>query len=666
MSDKKKIINLGILAHVDAGKTTVTENLLYFCGKTRSPGSVDSGNTVTDSSEIEKKRGISVFSSGADIQYGDFTVNIIDTPGHVDFAGEAERSIMSLDAALIVVSAVEGLQSHTENIMQTIIHNKLPCVFFVNKIDRAGSSFKRVVNELSEAFGKRFVCLNVPVGEESKGCSVAPNEDFRTEASEVLAEYNDSIMEKYLSDEEISDIELQSVLSNECAKGEVYPVVCGSAMYGIGIGELLDAVVKNLPDSTKIGTDKLSGVIYKIEHDKTFGVLSHVRMFGGSLNARDTVVLKSPKDDAPSNDGEEREERSEKIAQIRKKVGGKFFDTGTVEKGDIAVLCGLSKAKVGDYIGEITAERRLDLVNPFLQVSVIPEDETKLTALASALAELSREEPYINYRWEKSEREVVISITGKIQLEIIANLLLERYGLKVTFTPPSVIYKETPGMRAEGFEAYTMPKPCWAVVQLLLEPTKRGSGVSFDMGNVPNNQLFYRYQSHIKQSFFTSIEQGIYGWEVTDFKCTLIGGEHHTIHTHPLDFFVATPVAFLRGLTNSRSRLLEPYLKVRIGAPEEYMGKITGDIVMMRGEFDTPVIKNGKTTIEAFLPVADSMDYPTRLASLTGGKGMIHSAFGFYRECPDGFMKTCKRRGVDPLDRAKWILHCRGAITEGI
>jgi len=662
----KKIINLGILAHVDAGKTTVTENLLYLCGKTRSLGSVDSGNTVTDSSEIEKRRGISVFSSGADITYGDHTVNLIDTPGHVDFAGEAERSIMSLDAALIVVSAVEGLQSHTENIMQTIRDNKLPCIFFINKVDRAGSNCNRVVSELCETFGNRFVCLSEVFCEGSKECSVCENTRFQDAACEVLSEYDDDIMEKYLSDERVDDNQLRAVLARECAVGEVYPVLFGSAMYAVGIKELVEAIVTYLPDSERIGTDKLSGVIYKIEHDKTFGVLSHIRMFGGSLASRDTVVLKSPKEDTVTSENEEKEERCEKISQIRKKVGGKFYDTGIVEKGDIAVLCGLSKAKVGDYIGEITQERKLSLVNPFLQVSVIPSDESKLTVLANALAELSREEPYINYRWEKSEREVVISITGKIQLEIIANLLLERYGLTVNFSAPSVIYKETPSIAAKGFEAYTMPKPCWAVVHLLLEPTERGSGVIFDMGNVPNNQLFYRYQSHIKQSFYSTIEQGIYGWEVTDLKCTLIGGEHHTIHTHPLDFFVATPVAFLRGLTNSHSRLLEPYLKVRISAPEEHLGKVTGDIVMMRGEFDTPVIRNGKMTVEAHLPVADSMDYPTRLASSTGGKGVLHSSFGFYRECPEGFMKVCKRRGVDPLDRAKWILHCRGAITEGI
>lgn len=656
----KKIINLAVLAHVDAGKTTVTENLLYFSGKTRSLGSVDNGNTVTDTSEIEKQRGISVFAEGAELSYNGVTVNLIDTPGHIDFAGEVERSLLSVDAVVVVVSAVEGVQSHTENIMNTVRDNKLPCIVFINKTDRAGSNVEGVLAELREAFGNRFVPLTSVENEESKDCKTVINPDFAENACEVLSEFNDGIMEKYLSDEEISDTELKSVLKDLCRDGEVYPVLCGSAMFGVGIAELISAICEYLPDSSRLSRDSLSGIIYKIEHDKTFGVLSHVRMFGGTLSARDTVKLNSS--DNTNTDSEDTQ-RQEKIAQIRKKSGGKYYDVGTVNAGDTAVLCGLSGARVGDYIGEIFSEHRISLVNPFLQVSVTPTDESKLTALVNALAELSREEPYINYRWEKSEREVVISITGKIQLEVISALLLERYGIAVTFSLPSVIYKETPTVVAEGFEAYTMPKPCWAVVQLLLEPTERGSGVTFDMGNVPNNQLFYRYQSHIKQSFYSCIEQGIYGWEVTDFKCTLVGGEHHTIHTHPLDFFVATPVAFLRGLTNAKSCLIEPYLKVRIGAPEELLGKITGDIVMMRGEFDTPVIKNGKMILEANLPVADSMDYPARLASISRGTGTITSSFAFYRECPDGFIATCKRRGVDPLDRAKWILHCRGAIT---
>ena len=299
----KKIINLAVLAHVDAGKTTVTENLLYFSGKTRSLGSVDNGNTVTDTSEIEKQRGISVFAEGAELSYNGVTLNLIDTPGHIDFAGEVERSLMSVDAVVVVVSAVEGVQSHTENIMNIVIDNKLPCIVFINKTDRAGSNTGRVLSELREAFGNRFVALTSSENEESKDCKTVKNPDFSENACEVLSEYSDEIMEKYLSDETIHEEELKATLRKLCSEGEVYPVLCGSAMFGVGIPELISAICEYLPDSSKLSRDKLSAVIYKIEHDKTFGVLSHVRMFGGTLSARDTVNLNSSSD-TPNADSE--------------------------------------------------------------------------------------------------------------------------------------------------------------------------------------------------------------------------------------------------------------------------------------------------------------------------------------------------------------------------
>ncbi len=222
----KKIINLGILAHVDAGKTTATENILYFCGKTRKLGSVDRGNTVTDSSEIEKKRGISVFSSNADVEYGDYVINIIDTPGHTDFAGETERSILALDAAIIVVSAVEGIQSHTENIINTVIENRLPCIFFINKIDRSGSNVKKVLTELRELFGNVFTVLWTPKNEATKECDVVENPNFAEETAEILSEFSDDIMEKFLSEEKIEEKEFKNSLAEFCKRGSVFPVVC--------------------------------------------------------------------------------------------------------------------------------------------------------------------------------------------------------------------------------------------------------------------------------------------------------------------------------------------------------------------------------------------------------------------------------------------------------
>ncbi|MBQ4603550.1 MAG: GTP-binding protein, partial [Clostridia bacterium] len=223
-----------------------------------------------------------------------------------------------------------------------------------------------------------------------------------------------------------------------------------------------------------------------------------------------------------------------------------------------------------------------------------------------------------------------------------------------------VIYKETPAGTGYARASYTMPKPCWAVVEFLFEPMPRGYGVSYH-GKLPSNQCFYRYQSHIRTSFNNCLEQGLYGWEVTDFKCTLVGGEHHTIHTHPLDFFVCTPMAFMNGLSQIGSTILEPLLKIRITAPEEISGKIFSEIIKMGGEYDSPVIHSQIVTLEAIVPVATSMDFPAKLAVISSGKAVLSQSFYGYRECRDGLEHINPRRGVNPLDRSKWILFARGA-----
>ena len=354
----------------------------------------------------------------------------------------------------------------------------------------------------------------------------------------------------------------------------------------------------------------------------------------------------------------------EKVSQIKKFCGAKSTDIGIVRSGDVAAVCGLPSAKNGFYIGTPLHSEDANLVNPFLRVRVTPADSDplKVPSLATALNELSDEEPYIDAKWENGQKEITISTTGKIQLEVLSNLLKERYNLSAEFSSPTVIYKETPSKSGTGLSRYTMPKPCWAVVEFDIEPMPRGYGVSYH-GRLPNNQCYYRYQSHIRTSFNRCLEQGLYGWEVTDFRCTLVGGEHHTIHTHPLDFFVCTPMAFMNGLTQTGSTILEPLLKIRVIAPEDFSGKIFSEIVKMGGEYDSPVIRSGMVTIEAVVPVATSMNFPERLAALTSGKAVLSQVFHGYRECNDGIEHINPRHGVNPLDRSKWILWARGAYN---
>ena len=641
-----KTMNIGILAHVDAGKTTLTEQLLYKGGTIRNAGSVDSGTSITDDMEIEKKRGISVRTACASFTYENTKINIIDTPGHIDFAGEVERSLAALDGAILVVSAVEGIQSHTRIIWKALSELKIPTMFVINKVDRAGSNYKRVIADLSETFGIDIFPLT-KCENEGESCIISENNSNEAVEDLLLSISDDELTEKYLENE-IGDEEIKGIFFEKCKKRECFSAVVTSAKDGKGIDFLMKEMLSCLPDSEYLLSDKLSGVVFKIEHDKTMGVCAYVRLFGGKLVNRDTVFSSS--------------KEIGKISQIRACLGARFADCGELQSGDIGAIYGLSEIKCGDVIGEDYLNRSYKVATPLMMVNVLYENQEEKPLLMKALSELSREDPLLNFEYSTALQEMYISITGVIQLEILQEIISERYNLNVSFSEPSVIFKETPKIKAKGYESYTMPKPCWAKVELEIEPLPRGSGLKFK-SVIKDKIMPYRYQHHVELSVMRDcVKQGIFGWEVTDAEITLTGGEYHSIHTHPLDFFVATPVAFLRGLTNCETILLEPFVRVTMSADEDVLGTVIGNIIDMRGEFESPEINSGQFSITAYLPVQSSVNYPQKFSSLTSGKGTYFSEFYEYRECPKELYKTLPRRGVDPLDRPKWILYCRSAF----
>ena len=671
--------NLGILAHVDAGKTTLTEQLLYLTGAVRNAGSVDAGTASTDNLSIEKSRGISVRTAAASTVWRDTVINLIDTPGHVDFAGEVERSISALDYAIVVVPSVEGVRAHTENILKALDSRSLPRLIFINKIDRAGSDLTRVTDELRRLPGNHIYLPLMAVENEALdnvSITFLEGDEFAAAVTEALCDVSDEAAEAFLSDEILPYDRACELLREAIHAGTVTPVLYGSAKLSLGIRELADFLVDYMPSAERLSTDQLSGVIFKIEHDKTMGKISYIRMFGGQIKNRDAVTLIDPSKQAKASaeddenaavELEEKPPEIEKISQIRGFQGARPTDTGEVAGGDIAALCGLSSAKTGQFVGSLSLGDCYRLASPYLRVRVTPKsgDIGTIPKLAEALHELSDEEPYIDAKWENGQREITINTTGRIQLEVIDSLLRERYNMEADFSPPTVIYKETPAKAGFAYADYTMPKPCWAVVQFKFEPMPRGYGVSYH-GKLPSNQCFYKYQTHIRTSFNQCLEQGLYGWEVTDFKCTLVGGQHHTIHTHPLDFFVCTPMAFMNGMASLGSTILEPLLDLRISAPSGIAGKIITEIVRMGGEYETPSTFGDVAVLEAIVPAANYLDFPSKLASMSSGKAVCSSTFRGYRECTDGLVHENPRRGVNPLDRSKWILWARGAITTSL
>lgn len=639
------MINIGILAHVDAGKTSLTEQVLYLSGETRKKGSVDEGTAQTDWLSIERQRGISVRTASVSLHWRGKGVNIIDTPGHVDFAGEVERSLSVLDGAVLVLSAIEGIQAHTEVLWDALQAKKIPTLLFVNKIDRAGCDLHNLFSVLRKKFSSHILPMEQVTEEGTRTCGLLPaSEEIIYEG---LAEADDHWMEQYLEGVPQTMQSLSAGLKELTENQRVFPLYFGSMSTGVGAEQLLDAVCSLFSEHGDVAAP-LSGVVYQITHDKTMGKAAHIRLFGGVLRNRDEVFVPAL--------GE-----PQKITQIRRFSGGRQTDLGVLEAGDIAAVYGLSGLRSGDAVGEYLEKNRYSLAAPLLKVGVFPPDPAQMTVLVAALRELSEEDPLMEVEWDAQEREASIHITGVIQLEVVASLLKERYGLESFFTKPVVIYKETPSKAGVGFEAYTMPKPCWAVVKFEIRPGPRGSGLVYS-AHVPNNKLYYRYQAHIETSLRESLKQGLYGWEVTDLEVRLVDGEHHTIHTHPLDFFVATPMALMNGLSNTGTTLLEPMTTARITAPEDALSRVIGDVLAMRGTFDSPVVSEGSFTMEARLPVATSMDYGVTLAAATGGRSVLTTRFDGYEPVALELGATTRRRGVNPLDWEKWILSCRNAL----
>ena len=649
-----RVINLGILAHVDAGKTTTVEQMLYLSGKLRTLGSVDKGSTQTDFLAVERERGISVVSASADFEYDGTRVCIIDTPGHMDFTGEVERTLAVLDGAIFVVSAAEGIQSQTERFWRALREINLPTVIFLNKIDRAGCNPEAVLKALQAAFSSAIIPLNhcCNAGETNASVEQHPLSD---ESILELCESDSDLAQKYLDDENLSAPEIEAALIRQTAEGRAFPLVYGSALNGVGISALFEAVKAFLPFKPLMPEGEPTGIVYKIEHT-TAGKFAHIRLYEGTLRNRDTVNVYR----ANAESAETAEFSPEKITQIQKVTGSKREDIGLLRGNEIAAICGMTNAKVGDMVGRVFERRNIRISEPLFLFRVYGP-EGKERELIQAISELSDEDPLMNYEWEPNLRELVIHVMGKIQIEVLEFLIMERYGLAVTFSQPSVIYKETLASQGIGLERYTMPKPCWAVVKLQADPLPRGSGFQYESA-VHVSVLQHRYQNHVATSVRSAIKQGRLGWEVTDVKFTLIDGEDHKFHTHPMDFFLATPIAVMKALDDAGSVLLEPLVKLRLTADETFISRIIGDIIGMRGEFDSPVIADGKVTLEAIVPVSASMDYYIKFSSLTSGRGIISSDFHSYKQCPLELGATTARRGIDPLDRDKWILHKRGAL----
>ena len=640
-----KTCSIGIFAHVDAGKTTLSEQLLLAAGVIRTPGSVDRGTAHTDRLDIERRRGISVRATCAPLEWKGVRVNLIDTPGHSDFSAEVERSMWALDAAVLLLSGADGVQPQAEVLFESLRSQRIPTLIFVNKMDRENADFSAALAQARERL--------------HGGVTPLDDDDALMAA---LGEHDEQAMEDYLSGVVYPRDRLLDELRPLMRDMQVFPALQGSALKGQGVEALLDAVAALLvPYDPGREDSEPCGIVFALDDDPAMGRGAYIRMFSGTLRNRDQLNLTIAREDAYAA-ATRLEPR--KITQIRDiSLEGRGADKGLLRPDEIGVVYGLGDIAVGQVIGrEELLPRAMGkgvLKSPLLMVRVAPEKADDRPALLKALSLMSAEDPLLDVKQFLGEPH--IRIMGAIQMEILAEQMKTRFGLNVTFAEPQVIYRETIRQAAEGFVAYTMPKPCWAVIKFFIEPAPRGSGVSY-RSEVPVRVIKERYQHQIEQGLALGLRQGMLGWQVDDVSITLVDGSDHQWHTHPLDFIVATPMALMDGLRRGGSVLLEPIVQMRITVPAELGGRVMSEIVAMRGEtLETESLESrGAMVLTAEAPVRTSFDFPTRLAALSGGRGALTMRVSRYQECPE--IHECPRAGVNPLDTAKYILAARNAL----
>ncbi|MCI6691065.1 MAG: TetM/TetW/TetO/TetS family tetracycline resistance ribosomal protection protein [Clostridium sp.] len=595
---------IGILAHVDAGKTTFSEQLLYHTNSIRNRGRVDHKNSFLDSHNIEKERGITIFSDQAIFEIGDSKYYLIDTPGHIDFSSEMERALSILDYAILVISAVEGIQGHTYTIWSLLKKYNVPTFFFINKLDRTGANLEKVLEEIREDL-------------TSDICYINKLNNLEEELIEFISERDDNLLERYLNGD-YNEMEWIYNLKKLIKERKIYPCLSGSALQDDGIEEFIN-IFNQLSFSEYKENDNFSGRVYKIKHDNNGTRLTFIKILKGSLKVRDELFY------GKGN------EISEKISSIRIYNGSKFSTVDKAIAGDLVAVTGLSMFKAGDGIGEIK-DNIIFNMTPTLKSKVIFDDSYNIKDVLRYFKILESEDPALNVIWNEAVQEIQISIMGKIQLEVLKEVLDERFNLKIDFGPCEIMYKETIDNMSYGYGHFE-PLKHYAEVHLKLEPNNRGEGITFE-NKCHADDLTTGHQNLIKTHIFERNHHGLLtGSPITDIKFTLLTGRAHNKHTEGGDFREATYRAIRQGLEKCENVLLEPYYKFKIDVDLEYMGRVISDIQRLNGTFNSPETKLSKVTIIGRGPVATFMDYSAEILTFTKGKGSINLIFDGYDIC---------------------------------
>ena len=598
MESTRKQIVLGILAHVDSGKTTLSEAMLYRAGVTRRLGRVDHKDAFLDTDALEKARGITIFSKQALLTAGDTDITLLDTPGHVDFSTETERTLQVLDYAVLVVSGTDGVQSHTETLWRLLRRYHVPTFVFVNKMDLPGMERQELLAQLNRRLGEGFV-------------------DFGAEQAdrdEVLALCDENLMDRMLDAGQLQDADLIPAI----ARRHVFPCWFGAALKLEGVDALLDGLDRYTRPAPAL--EAFGAKVFKVSQDEQGARLTWLRVTGGELKVKAQLTGEA--------DGEP---WAEKANQLRLYSGAKYTLTEAIGPGQVCAVTGLTKARPGEGLG---AERDSDLpvLEPVLSYQVLLPEGADVHAALGKLHRLEEEEPQLHVVWNETLGEIHVQLMGEIQLEVLRSLLAERFGLEVEFGPGGILYKETITEPMEGVGHYE-PLRHYAEVHLKLEPLPRGSGMQF-AADCREEVLDKNWQrlvlTHLEEKQHLGV---LTGSPLTDVKITLIAGRAHLKHTEGGDFRQATYRAVRQGLMLAKSQLLEPWYAFRLEVPAENIGRAMSDIQRMEGTFDPPESGEETAVLTGFAPVSTMRSYPMEVVSYTRGRGHLSLTLDGYRPC---------------------------------
>jgi len=679
--------NIGMIAHIDAGKTTTTERILYYTGRIHRMGEVDDGAATMDWMEQEKERGITITSAATTCFWKGHRINIIDTPGHVDFTAEVERSLRVLDGAIGIFCAVGGVEPQSETVWRQAQKYGVPRLAFVNKMDRTGADFFRVISMMEERLGEGFVPIQIPMGsgdlftgiidlvemksvtyqEESLGTVFIEGEipkdlsdlaiEYREKMIEAIADYDDRLMEKYLEGDEIPTEYIRSAIRKGTIRAEIFPVLCGAAFRNKGVQRLIDAVIYYLPSPLDIppvrGRHPVTGkeetreasddapfcaLAFKIMNDPYVGRLTFFRVYSGVMRTGTFVYN--------ANSG-----KRERIGRILQMHANKREDRTEVYAGDIAAAVGLKHTGTGDTLCAINKPivlESMEFAKPVITVAIEPRTRADRDGLSEALAKLAEEDPTFKVSVDNETGQTIISGMGELHLEIIVDRLIREFKVQANVGRPQVAYRETirSKVRSEGkFIRQTGGRGQYGHVVIEMEPAEPGTGYIFE-NKVTGGRIPKEYIPAVSAGIKEAMTSGVLaGYPVEDVKVSLVDGSYHEVDSSEIAFKIAGSIAFQEGMAKADPVLLEPIMDVEVIVPEEYMGDVIGDLQSRRGDIVGIHPRPDAQVITAMVPLSEMFGYATTLRSLTQGRAVYSMHFSMYREVPEEILE--KIIGVD-------------------